>query len=91
MNTGNYAIDHAATILYNDGSIIIADMGDGTGRVYVFKLTDYKTPLRGENRRGWLSCGVWKRVIIGYRETEVYGREPLTVRDLGGIAEQAKK
>lgn len=86
MNTGNYSIDHAAEILYNDGRVIITDMGDGTGRVFAYKLTDYRTPLKGRAVRDWLSCGAWKRVIVGYRETEVYGREARTVRDLDGIA-----
>jgi hypothetical protein len=72
-------------ILYNDGRVIINDMHDGTGCAHVYKLTDYKTPY-GRDARDWLSCGVWKRVIIGYRETEVYGREALTARDLSGIA-----
>ena len=73
-------------ILYNDGRVIVNDMQNGTECVYVYKLTDYKTPLRGRDARGWLSCGVWKRVIIGWRETETYGREPITAKDLSGIA-----
>lgn len=73
-------------ILYNDGRVIVNDMHDGTARVYVYKLTDYRTPLNGRDALGWLSCGVWKPVIIGWRETETYGREARTAEDLSGIA-----
>lgn len=88
MNTGNYSIDHAESILYNDGEVIIADLGDGTGRVYVYKVTEYKTPLYGRNVRGWLCCGAWKRVICGYREVDVW--DARTVRDIDGIAAAVK-
>ena len=73
-------------ILYNDGRVIVNDMHDGTGRVHVYKLTEYKTPLGARIARDWLSCGTWKRVIIGWRETETYGRDARTARDVAGIA-----
>ena len=71
-------------ILFNDGARVIIDMHDGTGRVYAYKLTEYKAPMTGKNTRAWLSCGVWKRVICGYREVEKW--DARTVKDLSGIA-----
>lgn len=77
---------YCGNILYNDGRILINDMQNGTGCVYVYKLRQYKTPLLGEKAVDWLCCGSWKRVIPGFRETETYGREPRTVKTLEEIA-----
>lgn len=73
-------------IVYNDGGVIVNDPQDGTGRVNVYKLSEFKTPMRGASARGWLCCGAWRRIITGYRETETYGREAKTARDLAGVA-----
>lgn len=73
------------TILYNDGRVLINDMENGTGCVYVYKLSDYRSPF-GHPARDWLCCGAWKRVIPGFREAEVYGRAPRTVKTLADIA-----
>ena len=82
--TGNAAID-AQEILYDDGKVILCGLR-GTGIVNAYKNTDYSAPLTGRTRNGWLCCGAWKRVIIGFRETEVYGREPRVARTLEDLA-----
>ena len=78
------AIDRQ-NILYNDGGVILCGY-DGSGYVNAYRLADFHSPIGRKLCSEWLCCGAWKRVIPGYREAEVYGREPRTVKTLADIA-----
>lgn len=41
--------------------------------IHVWKNSNYKTPLKGIEKRGWLSCGIWKIKDGKYYEVDGIG------------------
>ena len=75
-------------IVYESDDIVITQPKWSTDIVYVYQVSDYQTPIRGNSKTGWLNAGTWKlkRDNLWHKDLS-YKYSSIGARDFDEIAE----